>query len=283
MGASIAHKPYSLGVEAIRLDGLDRLGVGREAEVFALGGDRVLRLARSADLAPAIDRERVALVAAGAAGAPVPAISERVDVGGRPGLVVERLGTRNLLLEIGARPWRVLRVARVLGELHARLHAVVAPAELTPVEELLRARLASSVVPDGIREGALLGLDELPRGDRLLHGDFHPANVLPRLGSLDPVVIDWTGGCRGHPAADVARSELIMRFGAVGPDATAMVRALATVGRRLLVSGYRRSYGRAGTLDSDAVRAWTPVIAAARLAEDIAGERETLLRLASRL
>jgi aminoglycoside phosphotransferase (APT) family kinase protein len=265
-------------VDVIRLDGLERLGVGREAEVFALGADRVLRLARRADLAPALDREHAALVAAGHAGAPVPAVFDRVEVEGRPGLVVERLGTRNLLLEIGARPWRVLGIARVLGELHARLHTVVAPDELPPVADLVRARLESPLVPDGVRERALQALDALPRGDRLLHGDFHPANVLLRPASGAPVVIDWTGGCRGGPAADVARSELIMRFGAVGPDATAMVRALATVGRRLLVSGYLRSYARNAEVRVDS-EAWTPVIAAARLAEDIEGERDTLLRL----
>ena len=267
-------------MEGIRLDGLERLGVGREAEVFALGADRVLRLARRADLAPAIDREHAALVAAERAGAPVPAVFDRVDVEGRAGLVLERLGTRNLLLEIGARPWRVLGVAQLLGELHARLHAVVAPDALPPVAELVRARVESPLVPEDVRERALQALDALPQGDRLLHGDFHPANVLLRPTSGEPVVIDWTAGCRGHPAADVARSDLIMRFGAVGPDATAAVRALAHVGRRMLVSGYERSYRRAGEFDKDAVRAWTPVIAAARLAEDIAGERDRLLRLA---
>src|SRR3954469_8630830 len=109
-------------VEGIRLGGLQRIGEGREAEVFALDDGRDLRLARTAALAQAVDHEHAALAAALAAGVPVPAVFERVDVEGRPGLVVERLGTGNLLLEIGARPWRVFAIRRELRELHGRIH-----------------------------------------------------------------------------------------------------------------------------------------------------------------
>jgi aminoglycoside phosphotransferase (APT) family kinase protein len=265
-------------VEAIRLDELTRIGEGREAEVFALDERRVLRLARSAELAARLDEEHAALAAAHAAGAPVPEAFARVEVDGRPGLVVERLGARNLLLEIGERPWRVLRISRELAALHARIHAVVAPAGLPTVHERLRARLESPLVPDDVRGRALELLETLPQRDRLCHGDFHPANVLfsPDGGAR---VIDWTGASRGDPAADVARTRLIVLHGAVGPDATPAVRALARVGRRLLWQGYRRAYARARGAD---VERWFAVMAAARLAEDIAEERRAILELAPR-
>jgi aminoglycoside phosphotransferase (APT) family kinase protein len=267
-------------VEAIRLSELTRIGEGREAEVYALDASTALRLARTAAQAPAIDREHAALVAAGGAGAPVPAVHDRVDVDGRPGLVLERLGSRNLLLELGERPWRVLGVSRTLGTLHAAVHSVVAPPEIPPVAEKLRERLASPLVPDALRERAIARLEDLPGGDSLCHGDFHPANVLvhPEGGS---VVIDWTAATRGDPAADVARSHLIIRFGALTPDATPAVRAIARIGRRLLWNGYLRSYSRARpTTDRGAVRRWLPVLATARLAEDIEEERPKLLELA---
>ena len=264
-------------MEGIRLDGLTRIGEGREAEVFALEHGRVLRLARTAAGAPAVDHEHAALAAAQRGRVPVPAVFERVDVEGRPGLVVERLGTGNLLLEIGARPWRVFPVGRQLGVLHARIHEVTAPSELPSVHDRLRARLESPLVPEDVRDRALAQLDALPAGDRLCHGDFNPANVL-RAPDGGARVIDWTAASRGNPAADFARAELIMRHGAVGPDATAAVKALAKVGRRLLWQGYLRAYGGA---PAGADR-WFAVMAAARLAEDIAEERETILKLARR-
>jgi aminoglycoside phosphotransferase (APT) family kinase protein len=268
-------------VNGIRLGELERVGEGREAEVFALDGGRVLRLARRADGALMIDRERAALLAATEAGVPSPEVYERVEVDGRPGLVVERLGSRNLLLEIGERPWRVAAVSRSLGLLHARMHGAVVTTGLPTVHERLRERLESARVPAELRQRGIERLDRLPQGDRLCHGDFHPANVLVRPGG-EPVAIDWTGASRGDPSADVANSLLIIRHGTVGPDATRAVAALARVGRRVLWAGYKRSYARGRAIDEAAVRSWLPVVATGRLAEDIAGERRTLLRLATR-
>jgi aminoglycoside phosphotransferase (APT) family kinase protein len=264
-------------VDPIRLDQLTLVGVGREAEVFALDSARVLRLARDASAPAAVDAEHAALVSAAAAGAPVPEVYERVEVEGRPGLVLERLPDRNLLLEIGERPWRIGRISRSLGRLHARIHGARGPDSLPSVHERLGERLASPLVPDDVRERALSALEALPHGDRLCHGDFHPGNVLvARDGGA--VAIDWTGASRGDAAADVARSFLIIRFGAVTPDATRALAALARVGRRVLWRGYASAYG----IDRAAVDRWLPVVAAARLAEGIEGERPRLLELAAR-
>ena len=265
----------------MRLDRLTRLGEGREAEVFALDDTRVLRLARSADRAGTLDAEHAALVAAAAAGAPVPRVYARVDVEARPGLVLERLRDRNLLLEIGERPWRVWPISRSLGALHARIHAVGGPGSLPSVHERLRGLLESPLVPEDVHVRALERLEALPAGDRLCHGDFHPGNVLLAPGG-GAVAIDWTGASRGDPAADVARSFLIVRHGALTPDATRAVATLARVGRGVLWRGYVGAYMRAAELDRVAVAHWLPVVAAARLAEDIAGERAQLLELAGR-
>jgi aminoglycoside phosphotransferase (APT) family kinase protein len=44
-------------------------------------------------------------------------------------------------------------------------------------------------------------------GDRLLHLDLHPANVI--LSPAGPVVVDWTNARRGDPAFDVALTWVI--------------------------------------------------------------------------
>lgn len=259
----------------VRAGDLELLGAGREAEVFAWAEGRVLRLARDPGSGEMIAREAAALAAAHAAGADVPAAHELVTVDGRPGVILDRVDGVDLLDRLERRPWTIRSVSQILGREHAVLHRVAAPPELPPLRAELRRRLGSPLVPDDVRTRTLERLEALPDGDRLLHGDFHPANVL--RSSAGCVVIDWTNGSAGDPAADVART-LLLASGRTPPEnATRLLRAIAPTARRLLVSGYLRAYTSVAPLDRERVERWLPVWAAARLAENIEEEREALL------
>ena len=81
--------------------------------------------------------------------------------------------------EARARPPAVREHAAAIAQLHRELHEISAP--------------------DGV---AAVG-----EGDRLLHLDLHPANVI--LSPDGPVVIDWTNARRGEPTFDVALTWVI--------------------------------------------------------------------------
>jgi aminoglycoside phosphotransferase (APT) family kinase protein len=254
---------------------LRKIAEGREAELFELPDGRVLRLMRAelrfAELAA--DLEFAALRAAASAGAPVPQVYERVERDGRPGIVIERLDGRDLLSLVGRRPWLVGRVARRCGELHAELHRVEGPAELAATGDRVRQLIeVSDAVPDELRDEAFAALDELPGGDRLCHGDFHPGNVM-----VEGRVIDWPNATRGDPTADVARSWVVLEFSPLPPGSSAFERRLAAVGRGLLLRGYMRAYGRARKLDSALFARWVRVRAIERLTQEIEGEHEPIL------
>jgi aminoglycoside phosphotransferase (APT) family kinase protein len=230
----------------------------------------------SAEREPHLDREETALRAASAVGAPVPVAYERISIEGRPGLVMERLDGTDLLTRLGSRPWTVRSAGTLLGRLQARLHDVRAPAALPTVKDNIRELLEHrhDRVPADLGAEARDALAELPDGDRLCHGDFHPGNVL--LTSTGPRVIDWPGASRGDPMADVCRTRLLIELGAVPPAAPALVRRLDRAGRSWLLRSYVRAYGQ---LDDEAVGRWRRVLASARLAEGIEAERAAILRL----
>lgn len=159
------------------------LAAGRASEVFDLGDGRVLRRFRAGG-----DPEREALVMEHARrhGYPVPRVLEVTA----DALVLERIEGRTMVQELRRRPWRVGRNAAVLARLHRHLHELRGPAALPAVSE----------------------------GDRLLHLDLHPENVI--LSPSGPVVIDWTNARRGDPQLDVALTWVIAatsggRFGRV--------------------------------------------------------------------
>jgi hypothetical protein len=159
---------------------------------------------------------------------------------------------------------------------HASLHAVGAPMELQPVRVRLRERIAGAPnLPSRLADGALRELDRLPDGDRLLHGDFHPGNVL--LSSRGPVVIDWTNATHGDPDADVARTSLMLKLGAMPPGTPRLIRSLNQVGRGWFGRFYSGGYRAVRPYDSAAVERWMVPHAAARLAEQIPEEVDALL------
>ncbi|MDO8611418.1 MAG: phosphotransferase [Dehalococcoidia bacterium] len=260
---------------------LRKIAEGREAEMFAWEDGAILRLLRDPGAQARNQLQAAAIEAARSRGVRVPAVLGATTVMGRPGLIMERIAGPDLLTLIGRRPWAVFRVGRICGEVHAQLHEVQAPRLIPSMKDTLKRRIETTgPLPQHLAEFALAALDGLPEGDALCHGDFHPGNIL--LAGETPVLIDWTNAMRGDPAADVARTWLMLRLGEAPPGTSFALRALARVGRSLLVTLYLRSYRRARPLDMGTVRRWEIPVAAARLAEGIEEEVPRLLALLER-
>ena len=253
------------------------LAEGREAEVFLLPDGSVLKLLRDPAYEGRVHREAAALEALRAGGHDAAAVLGIVHVDGRPGLVLERIEGDDLMAILGRRPLSVLTAGRAMGVAHAAMHECVAPAGLPDLNDELRARIEEAPpLPDDLRAGALAVLADMPRGDRLCHGDLHIGNM---MGSYDqPVIIDWGNASRGDPVADVARTELLHRLGDPPPGAPVLIRVFASVGRRALVARYLATYRLARPIDQHALERWEIVRAAARLAEPIPSEEPRLLR-----
>jgi aminoglycoside phosphotransferase (APT) family kinase protein len=258
------------------LGGRVRVGEGREADIFAWDDGTVLRLLRRSSDPRRVQREAAAMRAAADGGVDVPNVYGTTMVDGRAGLIMDRVDGPDLIALMGKRPWAVPRVARIVGRSQARMHDVVAPDDLPGLRQLVRWKIETATeLPADLAEFALKKLDALPDGDRLCHGDFHPGNVL--LGRDGPAVIDWTDATRGDPAADLARTRLLLRQGAVPEHMPALVRRMHTLGRGGFFRLYVRAYTRARPIDDDLVDRWEVVRVADRVMEGIDEEQPGLL------
>ncbi len=258
------------------LAGLKKIAEGAEAEIFAWDGGKVLRLFRTGRDDATLAHEEAAMRAGRAALPLVPSIAGRVDVYGRPGLVMERVDGPDLITLLSKKPWMMWRAGTISGDVHAQLHGVVAPPSLPSLHDRVRLRMANPLVPEHARQAALREIETLPDGDRLLHGDFHPGNIL--MSARGPVVIDWPNSTRGDPHADVARTLMLIRGGVLPPGTPLVARVGAAVARRTILPSYMRAYRRRRELDPELLRRWTIVNLAVRFAENLPGERDRLLR-----
>ena len=191
------------------------VGAGRNADVYDVGGGRVLRRYRDGRDAAAVDREAQVMAHARAHGVPVPEVFEVTG----SDIVMERAMGPTMLDVLGRHPWTLRRQARLLARLHETVHHA-------PALPGLRA-------PCG---------DEDLDGQVLLHRDLHPMNVI--LTSAGPVIIDWEGAARGPAMYDVARTWVIIASSEVQGTGV----ALAAV--RAMQAQLTRSFVRAaGPID----------------------------------
>ena len=164
------------------------LGAGRSADVYDVGGGRVLRRYRDGRDATRVDAEAQVMGVARTSGVPVP---EVFDVSGTD-IVMERVTGPTMLDVMARRPWTVGGQARLLARLHELVHQVPAAS-----------------LPDTV--GPLPFGTPAPRETSvLLHRDLHPQNVM--LTANGPVIIDWEGALFGPAAADIAMTWIIIGF-----------------------------------------------------------------------
>jgi Ser/Thr protein kinase RdoA (MazF antagonist) len=195
----------------------------------------------------------------------VPVAGDIIQVNGYNGLIYERVDGPTMLEMLQRNPWRVFHYARRFGALHVQMHAGVFRPEVPPQRRRLESKIRhAAALPAHLQSTVLTALAGMPDGDRICHGDLHPGNIL--LTAQGEVVIDWIDATCGNPLADVARSTTIM-MGAIASDQLSRLFMKACV--RLFHAAYIRHYFCLCPEGEHEYRRWLPIVAAARLSENI--------------
>jgi Ser/Thr protein kinase RdoA (MazF antagonist) len=172
--------------------------------VYALDARTVLRRYRRRDV-PARELDVMRYVRE--RGYPAPEVI-RVD---GADLVLERATGSTMRVDLARRPWLLLGHARLLADLHRRLHSIPAPEWLPAIGP----------------------------GGAVLHLDLHPENVL--LHGKGALVIDWANARAGHWADDVAQTVVILAAADLPRTTRLALRAFLAV----YLAGFDRAVVRA--------------------------------------
>ena len=248
---------------------------GRTAEIYLWDDQHVLKLYRDWCPEDWVEYETRVARAIYEAGIPSPEPGEILEVNGRRGLIYERIEGVSMLQDMNARLWMLLKHARSLAELQVQINQKSITG-LPSYKDRLRHDIKNTphLSPE-LREKLLTVLASLPDGKNVCHGDYHPDNVI--LTKNGPVAIDWMAASIGSPWTDVARTNLLLSIGAkrAGRQVSAVIRAVISLYHRTYLKRY---LALRPDKEKEADR-WTPVIAAARLNEDISAERDALIKM----
>jgi hypothetical protein len=255
------------------------LAFGRQAEVFSWEDGRILKLLKGNWVEEA-QREFIISNMAFQQGARTPKPIEVIEFDGRPGIVFEKVEGSSLLELLGRYPWQVKKMGLQFAELHHTVHRCKAPALPSARSELYKIVQSREQLSIQVKSKLINILDQLPDGDSLLHGDFHPDNVMVTAGGL--VVIDWPNAARGCPLADVARTTITLRFGEPVGKISIGLLILSRVLRGVFRSAYVKEYFRTSPYSVNDLSSWEIILAAQRIGDHIPGEEPKLIRFIER-
>jgi len=253
---------------------------GRTAEIYHWDREHVLKLFYDWVTLESIENEARIAGTIYECGLPVPEVGEIVCVNERTGLIYQRVSGDSLYKAAQRKPWNVIRYLRRSAELQAEIHSHSISTGLPSQRQILERNIRQAVgLPGHLRAKALAALDAMPDGNQLCHGDFWGGNIL--MSSRGEVVIDWNRASYGNPLADLARTtnaamaflrtnQVRRAFLSYGKSRFSQVKnSLLRIIVRITYPIYLRRYFQLRPGSEEEYKRWLPIIAAARLVDEI--------------
>ena len=201
--------PVSKGYRSINLEECKLLGAGGHGKVYRINGDTIVKMYYAGDSIEEIKREQDYSKKAFVMGIPTAIPFDIVKCDDMFGLVFELVDADIVTNYLNEHPDQIEVVAKKYAQTLKQLHDThVAKDALSSTRELYRNRI------EGLREfmtdeevDTLLRInDAIPESDTVVHGDYHPKNVMIQNGEL--ILIDMADLTTGHPLYDLGSMTL---------------------------------------------------------------------------
>ena len=201
--------PVSQAYRTINLQDCELLGTGGHGKVLRLNEDTIVKLYYAGDPIEDIKREQDYAKKAFVMGVPTAIPFDIVKCEEMYGLVFELVNADIVSNYLNNHPDKMEDIAKKYAQTMKQLHEThVAEGALSSTKELYRTRI------EGLREymtdeevDTLHRInDAIPESDTVVHGDYHPKNVMIQDGEL--ILIDMADLTTGHPLYDLGSMTL---------------------------------------------------------------------------
>ena len=196
----------------VDLNKCEKIGAGGNGAVYRISEDEIVKVNFNPDTYETLEEELAKAKEAFFLGVPTAISFDMVDCGeGKKGVVYEIIKSSTLGENIQKDPSRMEELTEKYIEQINLLHSIHTD---NPVygsaKDSYRKQVEAASKYLTEEEGELLNLilEALPEGDRLVHGDAHPKNIMIQNGEM--LWIDMEGMSVGHPIYDLISIAVIL-------------------------------------------------------------------------
>ena len=179
------------------------LGTGANGAVYRLDKERVIKVFAKDVPEKDIRRERLIAQNALISGIPTAISYDVVEVDGQKGIIFELLNSNSLSYEMKTYPEKYDDLVEKYIALYKKIHQTEAdPDNFRNIKDVYHEGLDFCKDWYTEEEMALLNelLESVPDRTTLIHGDYHPNNIMTQDGEL--IMIDMGDMSMGHPVFD---------------------------------------------------------------------------------
>ncbi|PCL90217.1 phosphotransferase family protein [Paenibacillus lautus] len=258
-----------------------KIGEGGCSEVFEVGNNRIIKLAKENTSFEALRREYLNNCIAWECGLPIPQPFELTKMSGRPGIVFEHIAGKTMMERffnqvIVSHNNEVKQAdVQLTAQLLFRVHQALAEGKELPCQKsIIKSNILSvNYLSASEKESAISLLESLETKQCLCHGDPNPRNVIVKDDG-EAILLDWMNATIGNPEADIAEYIVMIRYAVLPSSFPEETRDMFDSIRENLIDIFMDEYYRLSGISYDDVEPWIIPILARKLSADAISDVE---------
>ncbi len=234
---------------------LNRIGIGRTAEIYEIDDNKVLKLYFGNISDEAINTEFDINRALNETNVPIANCYEIIKKENRTGIIFDKIDGISMMKSMTNNPFESIKYAEKLAHIHYGIHNKEVNFKLPDNKEQIKQRIHSvELLNEQYKNKLYKYIDLLPNQKKLCHGDFHPENIL--LTSNEDYVIDWMTATIGNSCSDIAHTDLLLRYGVSPDEKHGIEKFITNIVKNRFADKYINTYIRLSKVNINEVKKW---------------------------
>ena len=266
-----------------KLQNLNLIAQGGEADIYDLDETRVLRVLRRSNASNSTEKEILPILLNHQI--KIPRIYDYILIGKSQAEIMEKIDGKTMIYYLQKHPLEMKTIVKQFAQMHVNLLNIKDTCKITTIEDRVNYTLKNNDVFDKEIVDFILEIYQgLTKGCSICHSDFHPGNILMKLqnacehknrfSNYENYIIDWSGAYIGSYLSDIAHTYLLLTNVPVIPGQSRINHYILSKSGKLVAKSYLKEINKHLKLDYTEFSKWTVIMSMSRAFYGLPSERE---------